>query len=275
MPCMWSGLYLQSFGFRITRSPLYEWHRSWAFPSAFLSSKKLLAIGTLDEGIVDKIEQMTSRQNCVLFPDIADETIGEHPSLLIGQKIRNLMGARPIIILCGMLYPQRGVEIFLKTALANPEWAFVLVGEIPCHSNNATGPVILSRFLEELPFSYYHPMRVSDEPNYNSLISISDVVWNIHVDWPGSSNTLTKAAAFCKPVVVGDGHLLADRVRAFNTGEVCDENSIEDISMKLHKILDNTEVWRETTMPRWEDYRVKNSKSQLKYAFESIISHIK
>ena len=120
MPCMWSGLYLQSFGFRITRSPLYEWHRSWAFPSAFLSSKKLLAIGTLDEGIVDKIEQMTSRQNCVLFPDIADETIGEHPSLLIGQKIRNLMGARPIIILCGMLYPQRGVEIFLKTALANP-----------------------------------------------------------------------------------------------------------------------------------------------------------
>lgn len=274
LPWPWSGLYLQSFGFRSTKSPIYSWHRKWSRPEGFASNPNLVALATLDEGIREKVEALTGRGKCVIFPDIADTSTPESGKNTLAEKLRRFAGERPVIMLCGMLYPQRGVEAFLKVAMANPQWCFALVGEIPNFANEILVKALLDDFLRRHPYGFFHPLKVPDGAVYNSLVSASNVIWNIHIDWPGSSNTLTKAALFEKPVVVGDKHLLAERVREYRLGEICSEESVESISAALTRLLSAPSDWRSANRPNWGAYCERHSQDRLSEAFSSILEKI-
>jgi UDP:flavonoid glycosyltransferase YjiC (YdhE family) len=119
-----------------------------------------------------------------------------------------------------------------------------------------------------------HLSKVPEGAVYNSLVAASEVIWNIHVDWPGSSNTLTKAALFEKPVLVGDGHLLAERVRKFRVGEVCQEDSTVSVTQALHAILDAPEAWVAAKQPMWGEYREQHSPERLHAAFQKILARV-
>jgi hypothetical protein len=274
VPRRWGGLYLQSFGFRKTTSPLYSWHRKWSRPERFARSPGLVALATLDEGIENDVNAMAGPGKCVVFPDIADCSAPEEGENTLAGQLRARAGGRPIIMLCGMLYPQRGVDVFLRTALANPQWCFALVGEIPFFANESAGKALLDEFSQRHPHGFVHLSKVPEGAVYNSMVAASDVIWNIHVDWPGSSNTLTKAALFEKPVLVGDGHLLAERVRKFRLGEVCQENSTASISQALHAVLDAREAWAAARRPMWKEYREEHSPECLRAAFEKILAQV-
>lgn len=268
----WAGLYLQSFGFRSTTAPIYEWTRQRAKPQRFLGRGRPAAVATLDEGISGKIEAMIAPGKCVVFPDTTDSAQPEIGETTLAGKLRRFAAGRKIILLSGMLYPQRGVDAFLQVAMANPQWCFAMVGELTCFADEEKGKAMLDEFLSKHPCSFFHPLKVPGESAYNGVFAVSDLVWNIHHDWPGSSNTLTKAALFEKPVVVGDGHLLAERTRQFRLGEVCSEDSIPSISQALHVILDSPESWKESQQPRWREYRETHSEEQLKKAFYELIA---
>ena len=270
----WAGLYVHSFGFRPTKSPLYEHHRKWAKPERFLGTGKPAALATLDEGVVEKVEAMIGAGKCAVFPDIADATAPEIGDDTLAGKLRRQAAGRKIVLLSGTLYPQRGVDQFLKTALANPQWCFALVGEIPYFAEQGEGKALLERFLAEHPGVFYHPHKVPDGAVYNALVASCDAVWSVHVDWPGSSNTLTKAALFERPVLVGDGHLLAERVREFRLGEVCQEDSTASASQALQTMLDAPEEWVTQKQPQWREYRQKHSPERLRAAFEKILTHV-
>jgi hypothetical protein len=273
-PWRWSGLYLHSFGFRATNSPIYSWHRQWSHPERFASDPNLVALATLDEGIKEKVESLTGRGKCVIFPDIADASTPESGQNTLAAKLRRFAGGRPVIMLCGMLYPQRGVEAFLKVAMANPQWCFALIGEIPYFADERLGKSLLDDFLRQHAFGFFHPLKVPEGAVYNSLVAASDVIWNIHIDWPGSSNTLTKAALFEKPVVVGDKHLLAERVREYRLGEICSEDSEQSISAALNRLLSEPLAWRSANRPNWGAYREAHSTDRLREAFSTILAKI-
>jgi glycosyltransferase involved in cell wall biosynthesis len=259
----WAGLYLLSFGFRSTTAPVYELNRRWAKPEKFLRKGKPAAIATLDEGISKKIEAIIQPGKCVVFPDITNTALPETGEHTLAGKLRRFAAGRKIVLLSGTLFPQRGVDAFLQVAMANPQWCFALVGELPYFSDEEKGRAMLDEFLRSHPCSFFHPLSVPDGPAYNAVIAACDVVWNIHLDWPGSSNTLTKAAFFEKPVVVGEGHLLAERTRDFRLGEVCPERSIPLITQALHAILDSPESWKASQRPQWQEYREAHSDQRL------------
>lgn len=274
LPWRWSGLYLQSFGFRKTTSHLYAWHRKWSCPEKFIGSDRLLALATLDEGIREPVEAMAGAGKYVVFPDITDSSPPEDGEGTLAGKLRRFAGARPVITLCGMLYPQRGVELFLKTALANPQWCFALVGEIPYFDDEKSGRALLDDFLRKHPHGFFHPMKVPDGAVYNGVVAASDVIWNVHIDWPGSSNTLTKAALFQKPVLVADKHLLVERVREFRLGEVCRDDSAESASEALGRLLSPATEWRTALPPRWSEYCERHSPERLLEAFGEILAKL-
>lgn len=272
LPAPWAGLYLQSFGFRKTTSPIYAWNRRWSHPERFTRSPQLRAIGTLDEGIKDQLEALAGKGKHILFPDITDRTPPEQGNNTLASKIKRFADGKPIIVFCGMLYPQRGVDLFLQTALANPQWCFAIVGEIPDLNPEQATHQLLDRFLRMHPYGYFHPIRIPSESIYNSVIAISDVVWNVHIDWPGSSNTLTKAALFEKPVVASDKHLLAERVRKFRLGELCNENSPNTATEALARLLNPTIQWNEVSQPRWSEYLSRHSQERLREAFSQVLA---
>jgi hypothetical protein len=271
MPRRWAGLHLQSFAFRETTDGIYGWHRRWADAGRILRGERMVGVATLDEGIRERVTAVTGRE-CVVFPDTTDERLPEEgwdTELL--RRIRAMSVGRPLVSLCGMLYPQRGVEAFLRLAMERRDWAFLLVGQIPAHSWTGGMEGMLERFLRDHPHAHFHPMRVADGPEYNALFRVSDLVWNVHVDWPGSSNTLTKAAVCQRPVLVADGHLLAERVREYRLGEICDHRSVESIGAAAERILMDPAGWRERMKPRWEEYRERHSSGRLVGAMREVL----
>ena len=269
----WAGLYLHSFGFRSTTSPIHAWIRNRSRPQRFLQNRNLVAIGTLDEGIMSAANTAIGRDRCLLFPDLADLAPADQGPETVGGKLRLFAGDRPVVTLCGSLYEQRGVDMFLRTAMANPQWAFALVGEMPDGSDKVKP--LLDDFLQNHPHAFHHPDRIPDGPLYNGVVASSDVIWNVHIDWPGSSNTLTKAAAFAKPVLVSSRHLLGERAKKFRLGEVCDETSVESMSQGLAALLqDPVGSWGDYTKPAWREYLEAHSFERLETAMRKLISYL-
>jgi hypothetical protein len=272
LPRRWAGLYLHSFAFRKTTSPLYAGVREVARQNRLLQDGGAVAVATLDEGIAERIEAVTGRQNVVVFPDITDESAPDVGVHSLGGKIRTLAGGRPVISLTGSLHHQRGVGPFLEAALANPQWYFVLAGVLPPQVRKDYA-LLLEAFEARCPeHAFLHDGTVPGEPAFNGLLAASDVVWNLHLDWPGSSNTLTKAAVFERPVIVGSGHLLEERVRKFRLGEMCNENDTASINAGLQAIASNRDGWLKSNQPAWEEYRRLHSKGRLKEAMGSVLS---
>jgi hypothetical protein len=266
----WAGLYLHSFGFRETTSPAYEYFRSQVCPERFLQSSRLMAMLTLDEGIIDAINTKIGRNICLQFPDFTDGKSADLGANTIGYRIRMAAKGLPIIVLAGTLYEQRGINLFLRTAMANPQWFFALVGELKHVSDDTM--MLLGSFLRYHPHSFYYPEKVLDDRQYNGIIKTSDVVWNIHLDWPGSSNTLTKAAEYEKPVVVSNRHLLGERVRKYRLGETCDETSVSSVSKAFAEILNGSvEEWVTKKRPMWDEFRKLNSFEHVHSALESLV----
>jgi len=272
LPRRWAGLYLHSFAFRKTISPLYAAVREMARDNRLLQDGAPLAVATLDEGIAGRIEAVTGRRNAVVFPDVTDEAGPDVGADSLGAKIRALAGDRPIITLAGSLHHQRGVGPFLEAATANPQWYFVLAGFLPQQVRKDYAELLVAFEARCPAYGFHHDGAIPDESAFNGLFAVSDVVWNLHLDWPGSSNTLTKAAVFERPVIVGAGHLLEERVRKFRLGEVCDENDPASITAALGAMASDRDTWVKSKRPAWDEYRNLHSKTRLKEAMSQVLA---
>lgn len=272
LPRRWAGLYLQSFAFRETTSPLYAGVRAAARENRLLQDGRPVAVATLDEGIVGRIEAVTKRPNAVVFPDVTNEADPDLGEDALGGKIRALAAGRPVITLAGALYHQRGVRPFLEAAMAHQQWYFVLAGFLPPEVRKDCAPLLEAFDARGSTHGLLHADAVPDGAAFNGLVAASDVLWNLHLDWPGSSNTLTKAAVFERPVIVGSGHLLEERVRKFRLGEVCDENDSASISAALGTIAADREEWVRRNAPAWKEYRQLHSEERLKEAMGEVLA---
>ncbi|MFT5618029.1 MAG: ABC-type lipopolysaccharide export system ATPase subunit, partial [Arenicella sp.] len=77
-----------------------------------------------------------------------------------------------------------------------------------------------------------------------------------------SSNTLSKACLFQKPILVAEGkYLIAERVKRFNLGMTINENSVEECVNAIDAILDLSE--QELSESGFDDYLLKNSEQKL------------
>lgn len=74
---------------------------------------------------------------------------------------------------------------------------------------------VLSRPPENL---YIQPKYLADERTFNEIISISDVIFAVYRDFGRSSNMLSKAAYFEKPILVSKSCLMGDRVEQYRIG---------------------------------------------------------
>lgn len=61
--------------------------------------------------------------------------------------------------------------------------------------------------------------KIPDESCFNALIAESDLIFAAYKQFTGSSNLLTKAAAFRKPVIVSRGLCMGRRVEQYGTGQ--------------------------------------------------------
>ena len=270
----WSGLYLHARSFRLPGSPIPHTGRM-PCPEKIFSSSSLRAVGVLDEGAVEPMQKITDGKPVLVFPDFTEDTLPANKSEdgLI-QKIHTFASGRPVISLIGHLHWTKGLSVFTEAA-RHPslnDCFFFLGGDLSWADTEKYIQHQLQHTWETAPNILTYFQRITTESALNSIIDGSDVIAASYISFPNSSNILTKAAFFEKPIVVSDGYLMAERVREFELGEVVPEGDSEALAAAIRRTL--TPGYREELhqRARWEDYRQLHSLDRLKRVMHEIVS---
>jgi glycosyltransferase involved in cell wall biosynthesis len=269
----WAGLYLHARSFRMPGSPV-PYLGGLPCPERIFDSPSLRAAAVLDEGAAEPLGKIMGGKPVLLFPDITVRGLPpDNDQSGLARKIKDFAAGRPIVSLTGHLQWTKGIDVFTEAA-AHPDMKgvfFFLGGEVNWGKISCTEKAKLHQAWEELPNLYAHLQHLP-EPTMNSIYAASDIVVAAYRSFPNSSNALTKAAVFERPIVVSDGYLMAERVRGFGLGEVIPEGDTEALVAALRRMLAPGYLEELRGRAHWKDYREAHSVGRLKNAMEEMVA---
>ena len=270
----WMGLYLHAMSFRAPgrRNPATG---RTPCPEKMFGGRLCRAICILDEGIAEQVSK-TIGKPVVTFPDLTDERLPAHSSaMLLGGRLKRWADGRPIVGLFGHLQRSKGILALLEAARmpGASEICFALGGEIiwPVGPGEASQ---MQLTLAECPNIWNHLVRIPDGEQMNSLLAACDIIYAAYLDFPHSSNIMTKAAFLKKPLIVSDGYLMAERVQRFNMGEIVPQSKAPELLEAILKISKDPVVWVADNQPRWGDYCEEHSYGRLKASFDELLGSV-
>lgn len=198
-------------------------------------SKNTRFIALLNENAHKDVASVFGESRTVIFPDVASTSIVDQPSIIV-KEINEFSRGRKIIALIGSLEKRKGILPFLEaiTNINDANLCFVLAGSL----SQATFTQDELSYLENIQEKYYSSIfmkigNISSEEEFNLIINSVDILYLAYENFAESSNLLTKAAFFNKPVIVKGDYLMGERVRKFHLGECID--TVDGIS--LHETI--------------------------------------
>jgi hypothetical protein len=188
----------------------------------------------LDPYCVPKYERTFPALHFGCLPDVTDASILPADSPLVA-RLRSAAGGRTIVLQLGTLGPHKGIlQLIDVIRRADPSrFFFAIVGEVFWRT---FGPDEreLRRFAENPPeHCLVQAGYLEDERELNSIIAAADILFAVYRDFRQSSNTLTKAATFKKPVVVSDQHMMGKRVNQYDLGATVRFGNVDDTLLAL------------------------------------------
>jgi len=271
----WAGLYLHARSFRMPGSPL-PYRGGPPCPEKIFSSPLLRAAAVLDEKAVEPLQKIASGKPVFVFPDVTVEDLPpDAASKGLAAKIKEFASGRPIVSLTGHLQWTKGFDVFTQVASRSEmrDVFFFLGGDLSWAEIPPADMQELQRAWEECPHLYVHLQHLP-EPSMNSVYAVSDVVVAAYRAFPNSSNALTKAAVFERPIVVSDGYLMAERVRDFGLGEVIPDGDAGALVAALRRMLQPKYGDELRVRARWKDYRESHSVQGLNKVFRDLMKHL-
>ncbi len=207
LPYPWSGLLLQ-----MPKGGVID-------PRRCLRSRHCTGLAVLNELCIPELKRFHS--HIVLFPDIAD-TSAPDTSYPLLKRIQEKAGERKIVSLLGSLHVRKGTKLLLQTIplLPTSEYYFVLAGKSSLTPSQKSK---LSTFEATHSNCLFSLERIPDEACFNALVDASALIFAVYRQFTGSSNLLTKAAAFGKPIIVAKGQCMGQRVEHYRTGATVGE----------------------------------------------------
>lgn len=215
LPYSWSGLLVQS------ALPSYKPWMPDVRP--FLRSRHCLGIGVLNEYSIDALKPFQpSIQRLPDFADLSDPS----NEYIINKALEEDVRGRKVIALLGSIATRKGISLLLSVIpfLPEEEYFFLIAGK---SSLGRTQNIQLYEFEETRTNCLFDIERIPDESSFNGLVAASDVIFAVYRNFTGSSNLLTKAAAFGKPVIVSQGGCMGKRVAEYGMGAVIPEDDAD------------------------------------------------
>ena len=172
-------------------------------------------------------EKLTARYRAELphyifeyLPDVTETALPAESGRL-ARELRVLAGSRKIVFMGGSIGKQKNLSrwIELIAVADSKQWFFVQIGRINKNNLTPEDEAALRQVLASPPDNLYiQPTYLADERTFNEIISISDVIFAVYRDFWRSSNMLSKAAYFEKPILVAKSCLMGDRVEQYRIG---------------------------------------------------------
>lgn len=213
LPYPWSGLLVQS--------ALPPYRKGMPDVRPALRSRHCLGIGVLNEFSITALKPFCPK--IVRLPDFADLSAPDD-AYPLARLLRQRAGDRKIVSLLGSISTRKGISLLLATIpfLPEEEYFFLIAGRAWLTEAQTRE---LKAFEAGRSNCLFAPEHIPNEACFNALVSASHVLFAAYQGFSGSSNLLTKAAAFGKPVVVSEGGCMGLRVNAYGTGLAIPENS--------------------------------------------------
>ena len=189
----------------------------------------------LDESLTARYRAALPSKQFEYLPDITETVLPEQASSL-SRELVDAAAGRKIVFMGGSIGKQKNLaRWFQLIALADPqEWFFVQIGRINKNNLTTEDALALEKVLAAPPTNLYiRPEYLADERFFNEMISISSVIFAVYRDFGRSSNMLSKAAYFEKPILVASNCLMGDRVERYRIGKAVSQ----DDTLSMHEGL--------------------------------------
>lgn len=208
-----------------------------AYPS-YCKHPNLKGIVFLDEDLADSMAKSLPNVHVQYLPDVANLQVPKKMPEVI-ELIKHQAKGRRIVFLGGIIGLRKNLNLWLELidTIDPKKWYFVQLGEIDFKNLNAKEFLGVYKKLLLPPENFMlMPAYISDEGIFNSIISISDIVFAVYKDFKNSSNMITKASFFHKPIIVSDRFLMGRRVQNFGIGVAVPEDDIQMIISGLERL---------------------------------------
>ena len=117
------------------------------------------------------------------------------------------------------------------------------------------------------PNCFFHLERIPGEAQFNSVVRACDVLFAAYWDFPSSSNLLSKAAVFGKPILVSEGHCMARRVAEYGLGVAIPQRDAAACIDALRQLFDGV-----PPRARYGHYRERHSMDRLAHALDRVVA---
>jgi glycosyltransferase involved in cell wall biosynthesis len=268
-PFNWSGIWFLP---RLSPSPLSATvkakNQDQLCPA--LNAKYCRGVGVLDEKIAGQLQPKIAAQ-AICFPDITDAAAPDLTYPVVVQ-LRNYAGERTIIGLIGSLHKRKGFLTLLKTALfaANENWVFAFIGQLSLHSFTEAERAHIQAVIHSAPQNcFFHLEQIPDEPQFNAVIESCDILFAAYENFPYSSNILTKAAIFKKPIITSHGFCMGERVSKFAMGETIPEGNAAACYAAIRKMTQNPQS---PEQPNFDLYLQEHGLERAKKCWQELLS---
>lgn len=237
----WSGIYLHARAFRLPGSPL-PYQTRLPCPDKIFTLPSMSSVCVIDEGAVAPMTELSGGQPVFEFPDVTECAV-EAPleGTTLSGKLKHFANGRKIVVCMGHLQKTKGL-LELCRAARDPQLqhvCFFFGGEVIWTGMTRQEVQIVLTTWEQSPNVLTHLARLSDA-TMNAIMVTADVVFAAYTNFPNSSNIMTKAARFERPIIVSDGFLMAERVRLYRTGKIVPEGDVPAIVAAIRDLTAET-----------------------------------
>ena len=160
-----------------------------------------------------------------MVTDSTDVSLPEKVPAWLSVLERSCEGKK-VVCLVGAVTPRKGVKTFLAASRMLQDFpvCFVIAGKVDWNLfDEVTTKCLLTaaeRGQAGLGNLFVLDQRVEVEADLNWIVNRSALCYLAYVGFDGSSNVLSKAAAFRVPVLVSEGTVMAQACRRYNLGWV-------------------------------------------------------
>ena len=206
----------------------------------------------LEEAAIGTYCKAFPNKHFAFLPDITETDLPTEPNALAIEIKRRAAGRR-IVFMGGSIGKQKNLAkwIALIHHVDPTQWYFAQVGRISYNNLTAEDIQALTRIQQQPPENLYvYADYLPDETSFNAIIEVADVIFAVYRDFYRSSNMLSKAAYFEKPILVADQCLMGERVTQYQIGLAVPSDSEERIKAGLIAV-----VKLEHLAPKFASYR--------------------
>lgn len=269
-PFAWSGIYFHPRYLRIKDgNKLRQKVRESA--AMIFKSDKCIGVGVLDEGVSSSLRKLVGEKPIIVLPDVADDSEPASDYSVINE-IKAKAKNRKIVLLAGGLAKRKGIFTLLKAAqnCYAEDLFFVFAGRLIRSTFSQEELMLIDQLASEPPdncFFIYN--EIPEEVQLNALIAVCNVLFACYNDFPHSSNMLTKATLFKKPIIVSNRFCMGERVEKFGIGITIAEGDSKGCLEAIRHLTDHMYMIEDIC---FEKYREANDINKFRDAVVGLLS---